>query len=134
MSLTFAYVPRFIGVSVFASAQSFLMVRSAAVVRKHYSASATRAQKSLTETDATVSPIAFVIPTINFGEGDAEQYDLSQHYSSLIPVGQTVTDVSLIAGSLPSGVTLNEGNESLDYDGVGAITSVSGLVIRVTTA
>jgi hypothetical protein len=132
MSLRFAYSPRYIGVAIPAAFQAFSLIESAAVVRKHYSASATTAQKSLTERETIVSP--FFIPTIHYVDGVAEQYDLSQHYSSLIPVGESVTDITLTSGSLPSGVTLNEGAQTLDYDGVGAAGSVSGLVIRVTTA
>jgi len=75
---------------------------------------------------------SFAIGTIEFEPNLIESHDLHQYYSSLLG-GQSVTNIELIAGSLPSGVTINVGNESLDHDGTGTEGSVSGLQIRVTT-
>lgn len=75
---------------------------------------------------------AFTLPAVEFAEGEAAQYDLSQHFGAEVSPA-SVTDIELVSGSLPSGVTINVGTESIDYDGEGA-AAATGFQLLVTTA
>ena len=83
--------------------------------------------------DPTGQPITFFVPTITAEQGVISSHDVRQYYVGAIPGGETVQTLSIAIGTLPTGWSLNVGTESLDYNGAGPVTSVSGIVLEVIT-
>jgi hypothetical protein len=81
--------------------------------------------------------LTFSIGTISFIDtAGNQQHDLQQYYLSSIPAGETVTNIALSSDSagLPTGVTINVANKSLDFDDTtGGVAAVTGVKIDVTT-
>lgn len=65
---------------------------------------------------------AFTGPT--FTQGTASNWS----FAAFAPVG--ATNFRVASGTLPSGVTLDSANKRLAYDGVGAATTASGIVLE----
>jgi hypothetical protein len=66
----------------------------------------------------------FSVPSFTFGTAS------SYSFASFVPSGHDFFELSPTSAALPSGVTLNSAQKRFDYDGVGASTSVSGIVLR----
>jgi hypothetical protein len=68
-----------------------------------------------------------LVPTVEFTQGQPDDYALTQHTLSF---NSTLHEFEVLTGTLPSGVTL-EPSTGLVYDGVGAVASVSGISYNI---
>lgn len=77
---------------------------------------------------------SFTVPDIVFIFGTASDASLTSYFT--IASGEAFVSIAVTTGALPTGVTLvqNAGAPYFHYDGVGAITTVTGLQLTVTSA
>lgn len=84
--------------------------------------------KAAANTGLNNAPVWTTVPTVTFTRGVTVAEDLTPYVTDP-DVGQTVT-ISLLSGSLPSGVTLS-GN-AYNYNGTAAGATATGIILRAT--
>jgi len=84
---------------------------------------------SLSTAGLNLAPVWNAIPAPIFIQGTPSSFSLVGIASD--PESDPIT-FSVVAGALPSGVTVNNSTKALDYNGVGATTTASGIRLRAT--
>jgi len=85
---------------------------------------------SLSTAGLNLPPGWNAVPAPIFTQGTASSFSLVGIASD--PDGDPIT-YSVVAGTLPSGVTINNTTKALDYNGVGAVATATGIRLRATS-